>query len=70
MRRFIVTSVAVLTGVFGAGASMAQSSLDQLLNEVKRARSEMSQENKQREQRFQRERDNQRALLREVQAPA
>jgi biopolymer transport protein ExbB len=68
MRRFIITSVAVLTGVFGAGASMAQSSLDQLLNEVKRARSEMSQENKQREQRFQRERDNQRALLREVQA--
>ena len=68
MRKFIITSVAVLAGVLGAGTSMAADSLDQLLNEVKQARSEMSAENKQREQRFQRERDNQRALLREVQA--
>ncbi len=68
MKKFIITSVAVLAGVVGTGTSMAADSLDQLLNEVKRARSEMSAENKQREQRFQRERDNQRALLREVQA--
>ena len=65
MKRFIITSVAVLAGVLGAGTSMAADSLDQLLNEVKQARSEMSAENKQREQRFQRERDADHAVQRE-----
>ncbi|UCC14109.1 MAG: MotA/TolQ/ExbB proton channel family protein [Gammaproteobacteria bacterium] len=67
MRKFIITTFAVVCGSLATGSVMAQQSLDQLLQDVKKARSEMSAENKQREQRFQRERDNQRALLRDVQ---
>ncbi len=68
MRKLIVITVAALGAVMAGGAAVAADSLDQLLNEVKKARSEISAENKEREQRFQRERDNQRALLRDVQA--
>jgi biopolymer transport protein ExbB len=67
MKHYVITLAAVAAAFVGSNVG-AQDSLDQLLNEVKKARSEMSAENKEREQRFQRERDNQRALLREVQA--
>jgi biopolymer transport protein ExbB len=65
MRKFIVT--AALGAALSFNAAHAADSLDQLLQEVKKARSEMSAENKEREARFQKERDNQRALLREAQ---
>jgi len=68
MRKQIITTMALIMGVFGGSGAWSADSLDQLLQEVKKARSEMSEENKQREARFQRERNNQRALLREVQA--
>ena len=48
MRKFIITTLAVVCGSFTAGSAVAQQSLDQLLQEVKKARSEMSAENKQR----------------------
>ncbi len=67
MKNYLITLAAVAAAFVGSSVG-AQDSLDQLLNEVKKARNEMSAENKEREQRFQRERDNQRALLREVQA--
>lgn len=67
MRKFIVISVAALAATLSGGPVMAADSLNQLLDEVKRARSEISAQNREREARFQRERDNQRALLREVQ---
>ncbi len=67
MKNYVITLAAVAAALVGSSVG-AQDSLDQLLNEVKKARNEMSAENKEREQRFQRERDNQRALLREVQA--
>jgi biopolymer transport protein ExbB len=67
MNHYVITLAALAAAFVGSNVG-AQDSLDQLLNEVKKARNEMSAENKEREQRFQRERDNQRALLREVQA--
>jgi len=68
MRKQIITLMALIVGAFGSSSVWSADTLDQLLNEVKKARNEMSQENKEREARFQRERDNQRALLREIQA--
>ncbi len=68
MNKKIVITLAALGALVSGGAAFGADSLDQLLNEVKKARSEISAENKEREARFQRERDNQRALLREVQA--
>ncbi len=68
MRKQFITLMALIVGAFGSSSAWSADTLDQLLNEVKKARSEMSQENKEREARFQRERDNQRALLRELQA--
>lgn len=67
MKNYIIT-LAAMAAAFIGGTVSAQDSLDQLLNKVKKARNEISAENKEREQRFQRDRDNQRALLREVQA--
>ncbi|MGB5250532.1 MAG: MotA/TolQ/ExbB proton channel family protein [Gammaproteobacteria bacterium] len=68
MRKQIITLLALIVGALGSSNAWSADTLDQLLNEVKKARNEMSEENKQRESRFQRERDNQRALLREIQA--
>jgi len=68
MRKQFITLMALIVGAVGSSSAWSADTLDQLLNEVKKARSEMSQENKEREARFQRERDNQRALLRELQA--
>ena len=67
MRKIILISFATMAAALTGGQAMAADSLDQLLNEVKRSRSEISAQNKEREARFQRERDNQRALLREGQ---
>jgi biopolymer transport protein ExbB len=67
MKHYVITLAAVAAAFVGSTVG-AQDSLDQLLNEVKKARNEMSAENKEREQRFQRDRDNQRALLSQVQA--
>jgi len=67
MRKLIVIWLAALTMGSASTGLWAADSLDQLLQEVKKARSEISEENRQREQRFQRERNNQRALLKEVQ---
>jgi len=68
MRKQFITLMALIVGAVGSSSAWSADTLDQLLNEVKKARNEMSQENKEREARFQRERDNQRALLRELQA--
>jgi len=68
MKKQIITTVALILGALVSVNAWSAGELDQLLNQVKKARGEMSAENKQRETRFQRERDSQRALLREVQA--
>ena len=68
MRKQIITTVALIVGALVSVNAWSAGELDQLLNQVKKARGEMSEENKQREARFQRERNSQRALLREVQA--
>ncbi len=67
MRKSIVIAFAAIGVLLSVNAATAADSLDQLLQEVKKARTEMSAQNKEREARFQRERDNQRALLREAQ---
>ena len=58
MKQYVITLAALAAAFVGSNVG-AQDSLAQLLNEVKKARNEMSAENKEREQRFQRERDNQ-----------
>ena len=67
MRKQIITTVALIVGALVSVNAWSAGELDQLLNQVKKARGEMSEENKQREARFQRERNSQRALLREAQ---
>jgi len=67
MRKIIVITAAAIGAMLSVHGAHAADTLDQLLQEVKKARSEMSAENKEREARFQRERDNQRALLRDAQ---
>jgi len=67
MRKFILVTAAAIGAALSFNAAHAADTLDQLLQEVKKARSEVSAQNKEREARFQRERDNQRALLREAQ---
>jgi len=67
MRKLAIITAAAIGATLSFNAVHAADSLDQLLQQVKKARSEMSAENKEREARFQRERDNQRALLREAQ---
>lgn len=68
MKKQIITTAALILGALVSVNAWSAGELDQLLDQVKKARGEMSAENKQRETRFQRERDSQRALLREVQA--
>jgi len=67
MRKTIIITAAAIGAALSVHGALAADTLDQLLQEVKKARSEMSAENKEREARFQRERDNQRALLRDAQ---
>ncbi|MGB5621273.1 MAG: MotA/TolQ/ExbB proton channel family protein [Gammaproteobacteria bacterium] len=68
MKKQIIITAALILGALVSANAWSAGELDQLLDQVKKARGEMSAENKQRETRFQRERDSQRALLREVQA--
>ncbi len=68
MKKQIITTVALILGALVSVNAWSAGELDQLLDQVKKARGEMSAENKQREARFQRERNSQRALLREAQA--
>lgn len=68
MKKLIITLAAIAAAVTGAPAWSQGNDLQQLLQEVKRARTQLSEENQEREARFRRERDNQRALLREVQS--
>jgi biopolymer transport protein ExbB len=62
----ILAACAALLG--GANSTMAADTLDDLLKEVREQRQRVSSENQEREQRFQRERNNQRALLQQAQA--
>jgi biopolymer transport protein ExbB len=62
-----ISFVIAAAAVFGlAGPVQGADSLDQLLQEVKKSRGEISQENRAREQRFRQARDQQAALLEEV----
>jgi biopolymer transport protein ExbB len=66
MRKLLLVAAA-LTVAFGAAPVQAVDSLDQLLQQVRKSRSELSAENKAREQRFQQNRNEQQALLRQAQ---
>ena len=66
MRKFLLVAAA-LTVAFGAAPVQAVESLDQLLQQVRKSRTELSAENKAREQRFLQNRNEQQALLRQAQ---
>jgi len=66
MRKLVLVAAA-LAVAFGAAPAQAVDSLDQLLQEVRKSRSELSAENKAREQRFLQNRNEQQALLRQAQ---
>lgn len=66
MRKLLLVAAA-LTVAFGAAPLQAVDSLDQLLQQVRKSRSELSAENRAREQRFQQNRNEQQALLRQAQ---
>lgn len=66
MRKLLLVAAA-LTVAFGAVPAQAVDSLDQLLQQVRKSRSELSAENKAREQRFLQNRNEQQALLRQAQ---
>ena len=64
----LITIMAVCGALLGGQNLMAADTLDDLLKEVREQRQRVSAENQEREQRFQRERNNQRALLQQAQA--
>jgi biopolymer transport protein ExbB len=64
----LITIMAVCGALLGGQNLMAADTLEDLLNEVREQRQRVSAENQEREQRFQRERNNQRALLQQAQA--
>ncbi|MGD9387449.1 MAG: MotA/TolQ/ExbB proton channel family protein [Gammaproteobacteria bacterium] len=66
MRKLMIVTAA-LAATLAAPQALAVESLDQLLQEVRKARSELSAENKAREQRFIQNRNEQRDLLRQAQ---
>ena len=63
MRKFIPAAVAVVAAVIGARPAFGAETLDQLLQEVRQARTQITEENRAREQRFQQNRNEQQALL-------
>jgi len=65
--RKLVLALAATTVALGASPVFAVDSLDELLQEVRQSRSELSAENQQREQRFRQNRNEQQALLRQAQ---
>jgi biopolymer transport protein ExbB len=67
MKKLMMT-IAVGAALLAGGGAMAADSLDDLLKEVREQRQRVSSENQEREQRFLRERNNQRALLQQAQA--
>jgi biopolymer transport protein ExbB len=64
----LITIMAVCGALLGGQNLMAADTLDDLLKQVREQRQRVSAENQEREQRFQRERNNQRALLQQAQA--
>jgi biopolymer transport protein ExbB len=64
----LITIMAVCGALLGGQNLMAADTLEDLLREVREQRQRVSAENQEREQRFQRERNNQRALLQQAQA--
>jgi biopolymer transport protein ExbB len=64
----LITIMAVCSALLGGQNLMAADTLEDLLKEVREQRQRVSAENQEREQRFQRERNNQRALLQQAQA--
>ena len=66
MRKLVLVAAA-FTVALGAQPAMAVDSLDQLLQQVRQSRSELSAENQAREQRFLQNRNEQQALLRQAQ---
>jgi len=62
MRKFILAATA-LTVAFGASPALAVDSLDELLQQVRESRSQLSAENQERERRFVQNRNEQRELL-------
>jgi len=62
MRKFILAAAA-LTIAFGASPALAVDSLDELLQQVRESRSQLSAENQERERRFLQNRNEQRELL-------
>ena len=65
--RKLVLALAATTAALGASPVFAVDSLDELLQEVRQSRSELSAENQQREQRFRQNRNEQQALLHQAQ---
>lgn len=63
MRKFIPAAIAVVAAVIGVRPALAAETLDQLLQEVRQARTQITEENRAREQRFQQNRNEQQALL-------
>ena len=68
MRRLFIVFLALVAGSLAANTLWAADSLDELLKNVKTSRQKVTAENQQREARFRSERDNQRALLAQVQS--
>ena len=62
----MLLAVAAMSVAFGAPAALAVDSLDQLLQKVRESRTELSAENRAREQRFLQNRNEQRALLQQA----
>ncbi len=68
MRKLFIVFLAIFAVSLTSNTLWAADSLDELLKNVKNSRQKVSAENQQREARFRSERDNQRALLAQVQA--
>lgn len=68
MRRLLTIFLAVVATGLAGNTVWAAESLDELLENVRTSRQQVTAENQQREARFRSERDNQRALLAQVQA--
>ena len=67
MRKLFTVSLAIIAGGLAGNTLWAADSLDELLKSVKNSRQQVTAENQQREARFRSERNNQRALLAQVQ---
>jgi biopolymer transport protein ExbB len=66
MKKLVIVATAMVVAL-GAAPALAVESLDQLLQQVRQSRTQLSAENQAREQRFQQNRNEQQALLRQAQ---